>query len=166
MKILKLIKSGLDRLLLLSSLTMLTVMVIVIIVQVFSRQIFSYTPSWSEELSRVLFVWISFLGIAYGFKEKLHIGVGLFVNMMPEKVQTFFDYLAKILVIGFGVLMIYYGWMFTTLMGRSTLPGLGVPSSVLYASIPITGVFVTLYGIELLFRKGMHQTFDDIIDEG
>ncbi|WP_173917587.1 TRAP transporter small permease [Halobacillus sp. Marseille-Q1614] len=160
MKKLKMVKRGLDRILLISSLTLLAVMVVVIIVQVFSRQLFSYTPSWSEELSRVLFVWVSFLGIAYGFKEKLHIGVGLIVNMLPDKIQTLFDYIAKTIVIILGVFMVYYGWLFTTLMGRSTLPGLGLPSSVLYASIPVTGVFVTLYGIELLFRKGMHQDFD------
>src|SRR5690625_7757879 len=89
---------------------MLTLMVTVIIVQVFSRQVFSYTPSWSEELSRVLFVWVSFLGICYGFKEKLHIGVGLVVNLMPEKVQDAFDLFSKVLVIILGFIMIYYGW--------------------------------------------------------
>ncbi|ASK60964.1 C4-dicarboxylate ABC transporter permease [Virgibacillus phasianinus] len=162
MKALKMIKSGLDRLLLVSALTMLAVMVVVIIIQVFSRQFFSYTPSWSTELSRILFVWVSFLGIAYGFKEKLHIALGLVVNAMPEKVQDLFDYLAKIIVVGLGVLMIYYGWQFTTLMGRSTLPGTGWPSSVLYASIPIAGLFITIYGIELLFKKGMHQDLTDV----
>jgi len=165
MKVLSMIKKGLDRLLLLSSLTMLTVMIIVIIVQVFSRQIFSYTPSWSEELSRVLFVWVSFLGISYGFKEKLHIGVGLVVNMMPEKVQDAFDLFSKLLVIGFGIIMIYYGWQFTTLMHQNTMPGMKLPSSFLYAAIPITGIYILIYGIELLFKKGMHQTFDDLGEE-
>ncbi|WP_101842791.1 TRAP transporter small permease [Halobacillus sp. Marseille-P3879] len=164
MNLLKMLKRSLDRVLLVTALTLLAVMVLIIVVQVFSRQIFSYTPSWSEELSRVLFVWVSFLGIAYGFKEKLHIGVGLVVNMLPEQVQKGFDYLAKVIVIGLGIFMIYFGWQFTMLMGSSTLPGLGLPSSVLYASIPATGIFVTLYGIELLFRKGMHRNFDGVTE--
>ncbi|WP_431803764.1 TRAP transporter small permease [Halobacillus andaensis] len=164
MNLLKMLKRSLDRVLLVTALTLLAVMVLIIVVQVFSRQIFSYTPSWSEELSRVLFVWVSFLGIAYGFKEKLHIGVGLVVNMLPEQVQKGFDYLAKVIVIGLGIFMIYFGWQFTMLMGASTLPGLGLPSSVLYASIPVTGIFVTLYGIELLFKKGMHRNFDGVTE--
>ncbi|ASN06691.1 TRAP transporter small permease [Virgibacillus necropolis] len=162
MKALRMIKSGLDKLLLISALTMLAAMVVVIIIQVFSRQFFSYTPSWSAELSRILFVWVSFLGIAYGFKEKLHIALGLVVNAMPEKVQDFFDYVAKVIVIGLGILMVYNGWQFTMLMGRSTMPGTGWPSSVIYISIPIAGLFIMIYGIELLFKKGMHQDLTDV----
>ncbi|WP_170140666.1 TRAP transporter small permease [Oceanobacillus arenosus] len=164
MKVLKTTKMILDRLLLLLALIALAAMLIVIIYQVFSRQFFSSTPSWSEELSRLLFVWVSFLGIAYGFKEKLHIALGLFVNMLPKKVQDIFDYFAKALVIFFGVIMIYYGWNFTTLMSNNIMPGTGLPSSALYIVIPISGFYVTLYGIELLFKKGMHQEYD--VSEG
>ncbi|MDQ0256700.1 TRAP-type C4-dicarboxylate transport system permease small subunit [Evansella vedderi] len=165
MKVVKMIKTGLDRILLVSSLTLLTAMVVVIIYQVFSRQVLGTAPAWSEEVSRLLFVWVSFLGIAYGFKEKVHIGVGLVVNKLPEKVQDAFDYFAKILVIGFGILMIHYGWQFTVLTSTSTMPGTGMPSSMLYVVIPIAGAFVTFNGIELLFRKGMHQKLDDVIEE-
>ncbi|WP_449354496.1 TRAP transporter small permease [Virgibacillus natechei] len=165
MKALKITKNALDRLLLVSSLIILVFMVLVILYQVFSRQILGTAPAWTEELSRLLFVWVSFFGIAYGFKEKLHIGVGLVVNMFPEKVQDIFDYLAKVLVIGFGVILMYYGWQFTVLTSSSTMPAIGWPSSVLYACMPITGVFVTLNGIELLFRKGMHQELDDVSEE-
>jgi len=161
MAVYKKIKTFLDKLLLYTALIMLAAMTIVIIHQVFSRQILDHTPSWSEELSRVLFVWVAFLGVAYGFKEKLHIGVGLVVKMLPKKLQTFFEYLAKLLIIGFGILMIYYGWHFTTLMGSSTLPGLRLPSSILYIVIPITGFYTLLYGIELLFVKGLYDDYDD-----
>lgn len=159
--LLKITKKILDGFLLYISLSMLTLMVIVIIIQVFSRQFFNYTPSWSEELSRMLFVWIAFFGIAYGIKEKLHIGVTFFVNMLPDRIQDVFDYFAKVLVIGFGFLLIYYGWEFTILMSNSTLPGLNVPSSVLYAILPISGFYVLLNGVNLLFEKGMHQKYND-----
>lgn len=161
MKVLRTIKLILDRLLLVVALTLLAVMIVIIIYQVFSRQILNTTPSWSEELSRLLFVWVGLLGIAYGFKEKLHIALGLVVNMMPEKVQDIFDYFAKVLVIFFGVIMIYYGWNFTILMGNNIMPGTGLSSSVTYLSIPVTGLYVTMYGILLLFQKGMHQELDD-----
>lgn len=159
-------KHVIDRILLIASLLLLVVMVFIIIYQVFSRELFSVTPAWSEELSRLLFVWVSFFGIAYGFKEKLHIGVGAVVNKFPDKVQDVFDYIAKIIVIGFGIIMMYYGWRFMMLMGYSTMPALGVPSSILYASIPFAGFFVTINGIELLFIKGMHQEYDDDASEG
>ncbi|MFC0557543.1 TRAP transporter small permease [Halalkalibacter alkalisediminis] len=165
MKTLKMLRDTLVRLQLLFSLTLLTIMTITIIYQVFSRQILGTTPAWSEQLSKLLFVWVSFMGIAYGFKAKLHIGVGLFVGMLPEKIQDVFDYIAKILIILFGLVLIYYGTEFTILMHESSMPGLGIPSSVLYAAIPVTGIFVLLFGIELMFKKGLHEKYDDISEE-
>ncbi|MEI3609488.1 TRAP transporter small permease [Pseudogracilibacillus sp. SO10305] len=157
----KKVMNVLDRILLIIALTMLASMTLIILYQVFSRQLLSYTPAWSEELSRVLFVWVAFFGIAYGFKHKLHIGVGLLAEMLPEFIQTIFDILAKVTIIIFGILMIYYGINFTVLMMDSTLPGLRLPSSVLYIVIPITGMYILLYGIELLFVKGLHQDYHD-----
>ncbi|WP_332633501.1 TRAP transporter small permease [Halalkalibacter flavus] len=165
MKTLKWIRDGLARLQLFFSLTLLTVMTLTIIYQVFSRQLLGTTPAWSEQFSKLLFVWVSFMGIAYGFRAKLHIGVGLFVGMLPEKVQDVFDYIAKILIIMFGIVLIYYGFEFTILMNNSSMPGLGVPSSVLYAAIPVSGFFVLVYGIELLFKKGLHEKYEDISEE-
>ncbi|AOV08600.1 TRAP transporter small permease [Sporosarcina ureilytica] len=164
MKILRMGKDVLDRLLVFASLTALLAMILIIIYQVFSRQILHYTPSWAEELSMILFVWVSFLGIAYGFRQKLHIGVSFLVNLFPEKVQDMCDLFAKILVIFFGGVLVYYGWKFTILMGNSTMAGTGLPSSVLYAAMPTAGIFTLLYGIELLFVKGLHQEYNDEID--
>lgn len=164
MKILKVIKDALDRLLVFASLTALLAMIVIIIYQVFSRQLFQTTPSWAEELSLLLFVWTSFLGVAYGFKQKLHIGVSFLVDAFPEKLQDACDIFAKILILLFGFILLYYGWKFTLLMGGSTMAGTGLPSSALYACLPVAGFYILLYGIELLFTKGLHQEYNDEID--
>ena len=165
MKAVKSLKNGLDRFVDTISLIMLTAMVIIITFQVVSRYFFSYTPSWSEEISLIFLVWLSFLGIAVGFREKLHIGVGLIVNMLPDKIQDLFDIFAKALVVIVGVIFIMSGWKFTILMSNSTMAGTKLPSSVLYAAIPVCGLLMVIYGVELFFKKGMHQEFDDVDEE-
>lgn len=161
MKVFKKINDILNKVLLVIALTMLAAMVIIIIVQVFSRQLFSYTPSWSEELSKLLFVWVSFLGIAYGFSARLHIALGLIVDRFSDTVQAIFDYFSKILIVLLSVAMIYYGLRFTILMGNSTMPGTGLPSSFLYAAIPVSGFFLLIFGINLFFEKGLHASLED-----
>jgi TRAP-type C4-dicarboxylate transport system permease small subunit len=151
----------LNRILLVISIIVLSATVIVIIYQVFARQVLSSSPAWTEEASRVLFVWVSFLGVAYGFKERLHIAVGVVVNMLPEKVQHVFDYFAKVLIIGFGVIMMYYGWQFSVLTSSSTMPATGLPSSVMYGIIPVSAFFIILNGVDLMFKKGLHQELED-----
>ncbi|MBM4761135.1 TRAP transporter small permease [Bacillus sp. B15-48] len=165
MKIVKLIKNKFDNMVDLVACTFIGVMTLIVTAQVFTRYLFNYTPRWSEELSLLLLIYVSMIGIAVGFRDKLHIGVGIFVGMMPKKAQTFFDYLAKLLVIFVSLIFIYYGIKFTSLMNHSTMAGTGLPSSVLYASIPISGFLMLLYGIELLFKRGMHQEWNEEVEE-
>lgn len=127
--------------------------VIIITVQVFTRYFFSYTSSWSEETSLILLVWIGFLGIAVGFRDQLHISVEFLAERMPMGFQKLFGLLRKLLVIGVGILFVYQGMEFTLLMANSTMPGTKLPSSVLYAAVPVAGALMLIYGIEDLFRK-------------
>ncbi|MFC4402481.1 TRAP transporter small permease [Gracilibacillus xinjiangensis] len=161
MKALKKVKHLIDQLLLIISITLIGVMVLTILYQIFTRTFLSFTPAWSEELARLLFVWISFLGIAYGFNEKLHIAVGLFVKKFNEKIKRMIDYMTKVLIIIVGIILIYFGTEFMLLMNYSTMAGLGISSSFLYAAIPVAGLFITMNGIGLLFVKGLHQEYDD-----
>ncbi|WP_444685288.1 TRAP transporter small permease [Alkalicoccus luteus] len=158
------VKRGMDKSLLVLSLLMLLLTVLVILYQVFSRQVLGTSPAWTEALSRVLFVWVGFLGIAYGFKAKLHIGVSIFVKQLPVSWQNGLEFFSKLLVITLGGILLYYGTTYTVLMWNSNIAGLGIPSSFLYAVLPITGFYVLLNGIELLFTKGMHQEYG--MDEG
>src|SRR5699024_12210507 len=104
MAVIKQVKSFIDKVLLYFSLTLLTAMVLIILYQVFARQVLHSTPSWSEELSRVLFVWVSFLGIAYGFKERLHIAVGLVVARFLEIVIDMIDFITTRIFVILGLL--------------------------------------------------------------
>ncbi|WP_449539068.1 TRAP transporter small permease [Ferdinandcohnia sp. Marseille-Q9671] len=143
----------------------IAVMSLIVAGTVFTRYFFTYTPRWSTEVAMLLLVWVSFIGIAVGFRDKLHIGVGALVAIFPEKLQTLCDIIAKILVIIVAIIFIIYGFRFTSLMSTSTMAGTGWPQSVLYAAIPVSGILMLFYGIELLFKKGMHQEWDDQIEE-
>ena len=52
---------------------MFVAMVGIIFFQVIMRYVFNNSLSWSEELGKFLFVWISWLGISIGHKRKEHI---------------------------------------------------------------------------------------------
>lgn len=164
MKALKKAKHVMDQLLLIVSISLIVMIVFTILLQIFTRTFFSFTPAWSEELARLLFVWVSFFGVAYGFKEKLHIAVGLFVKKFNEKAKASIDLLCKIFIIFFGAILMYFGTEFVMLMNFSTMAGLGISSSFLYAAIPISGFFIIINGIELLFVKDLHQEFDETME--
>lgn len=54
-------------------------MITVVTVQVVLRYTFNSSLDWSDELSRLLFVWCMFLAIPLGVREGAHVGIELLV---------------------------------------------------------------------------------------
>lgn len=140
---------------------MIVAMTLIILYQIFTRNVLDFTPRWSEEVALLLLIWVSFIGIAIGFRDKLHIGVGVFVGMLPKSIQKGVDYITKVLIIFMSIVFIYYGFKFTSLMNGSLMAGTGLPQSVLYGAIPVSGILTLIYGIELFFKDSIHEDFDD-----
>ncbi|MGO4108285.1 TRAP transporter small permease [Paenibacillus sp. YAF4_2] len=145
MKTLKKIALAIDTVLESITLIGLLTMIIIVTVQVFTRKVFNFVFHSSEEITMLLMVWFSFLGIAFGFREYLHMGIDSFTAKLPKVVNLVLDKIIGITIFVFGVYLIYYGWDFTKLMSESELPATGWPNSLLYLVMPITGVLVCIY---------------------
>ncbi|TQL67594.1 TRAP-type C4-dicarboxylate transport system permease small subunit [Nocardioides albertanoniae] len=127
------------------SLLCLTATLLIVLWQVFSRELLSSSPSWSEESARILLVWIGFLGATIGFREGAHIAVTFVVDRFPATFRSGIGRLVQLLVLGFGIYLIVQGTSFVIDARHATLPGTGLPRSVPYLMMPVTGVMLTLY---------------------
>lgn len=52
---------------------------------VFSRYLFSYTASWAEQITRIMFVWLTFAGISWAGLHGLHMRVAVLANLLKSK---------------------------------------------------------------------------------
>ena len=52
--------------------------------QVLLRYCFNSSLDWSDEISRLLFVWSMFLAIPLGIREGAHVGIELLTSHIPE----------------------------------------------------------------------------------
>lgn len=82
MKLLKWLDRYLEEVLLL---IMLCVMVIIMGIQITARYVFSSSLSWSEEVTRFLFICSGFLSASYCIKRSLSVKIDQLVNMLPGK---------------------------------------------------------------------------------
>jgi len=139
-------------------------MTVIVTVQVFTRKLFDFVFFWSEEITLLLLVWFSFLGIAIGFRDRLHIAMDSFANLLPGAVNKMLDWVIGLSTFGFGVFLIANGWEFTVLMFPNTMTATGWSSSVLYVIMPITGVMVCFY--TLLQLLGVDTVRHKHLDEG
>jgi TRAP-type transport system small permease protein len=120
-------------------------MVIIVAIQVLTRKLFNFVFFWSEEVTLLLLAWFSFMGIAIGFRENLHLAMDVIESFVSPKFLHVLDKLIQACTFLFGLYLIIYGWSFTSLMAESTLPATKLPNSALYVVMPITGVMCCAY---------------------
>jgi TRAP-type C4-dicarboxylate transport system permease small subunit len=135
-----------------TNMVIISVMTLIITGQVICRDVFKFTPGWSEEVALMLLVWCTILGFAIGVKKYLHLSIVFFVNLLPKKIQNIIDIMNNIWVIFFGYIMAVYGKELVNRMGGSTLAATQWSGSVVYIMIPISGVFIVLYSLANIFR--------------
>lgn len=118
----------------------ITGLTIIVFVQVFSRFI-KYSLPGTEELARLLIVWLTFLGTSLAIYEKMHLGVRYFVGLVSINKQKKIDFLIHMLMIVFFGVLVVYGFKLTMTTMATTSPALQLPMGFFYGVIPISSLF-------------------------
>lgn len=147
-------KSAFDRLLDLFSYinTVLTGIAMVFMTAIFGwlvygRYVLNATPTWVEQVSLLLIVYIAFLGASIGVHRKTHLGVSVFREMSPKPVRRIFDFLTHGILAGFGILMIVYGFKLTLFKWSAEIPLIRISEGWRSLPILLSGVLIFLYSI-------------------
>lgn len=131
----------------------LAVMLLVIMAQVVSRYVFNNSLAWTEELSKSLMVWTTFLVAPWALRTGANVGIDLFAAALPSRLRYALEIAISglILWILFVLLQESVGFVERGLKSRmSTLP---VSTGLVYAIIPVSISAMMLSGIEVLLRQ-------------
>lgn len=126
-------------------------MCFLVFLNVVLRYVFDTGLPASEEISRYLFVYIVFLGAILVAKDRLHFKVDLLVKVLPNKVQTLFNIVATLLVIGTLWLFFEGSVKMSILTAQSSSPVTGVPLAILYVIGVITASAMLVMTIYYLY---------------
>jgi TRAP-type transport system small permease protein len=116
----------------------LAVMVVLVFGNVVLRYAFNSGITMSEELSRWLMVWLTFLGAIVALREHTHLGVDTFVRALPPAGK-------RICFVVSYVLMLYADWLLLAGSWRQTLITIGDRAPATNLSV---GLF---YGAGIVF---------------
>ena len=133
MKIIKLIDDYLEMSI---CVVLISIIAIVLGLQVFMRYVMQDSLSWSEELSRYLFVWLIYVGISYGAKIMRHIKIDASLYMFPKAYRSYIVIVGDFLFLIFCLIVIYYSALLVNrqLLLNQTSPAIGMPMWILYAA--------------------------------
>jgi len=127
----------------------LAVMVVLVFGNVVLRYGFNSGIAVSEEVSRWLFLWLTFMGAVVALKEHGHLGTDMVVSRLPRAGK-------KICLVLSQVVMLYLTWLVLQGAWAQTVINLDVQAPVTGASVAIfyaTGVFFGISGIAILLYQ-------------
>lgn len=132
---------------------LMAVMVGTIILQVLCRFVLGDPLSWSEELARYAFVWITFLGAAVAYRHGAHIVVETIVVLLPRRAQATLAWVVDaLMVVALGVLLVQgLGIVEATSNVEATM--LEIPMSWVYGSVPVSAAIMLAYQVERTVRR-------------
>ena len=121
--------------------------VLLIFSQILMRIIFNYSLSWTEELSRYIFIWQTWLGTSIALKYKQHIRVEILINFLKKiKNKKKLEVLVNLIWISFSIFLLYAGILLSkSMIARNVLSsGMRIPLVFTYSCLPISSLIVLI----------------------
>ena len=115
---------------------MLLCMMVIMGIQVVARYAFSYSLTWSEEITRYLFIWSGFLSISFCIKKGASIKIEQIVGLLPVRLRVLMRLITYTVEIIFFVYLIPYAWHYVmaAVASQQTSPACGIPMYIIQCS--------------------------------
>lgn len=144
---------------------LLFAMSIFIGLQVFMRYVMLNSLSWSEELSRYMYIYMLYLGISYGVRTNRHLRISVIQNLLKEKGQKILSLFSDILFLAFSVIVVINSTKVALLIANfgQVTASTQMPMYVVYMGVPIGFSLVIIRLIQNIIHKIGH--FKDPVED-
>ncbi len=122
--------------------------------QVVFRYGLNHSLFWSEEVGRILLVWITFLGATIAFRRKAHVGIDVAVRRLTPRAQRCVERVLLGLSSIFFLVLVGYGLRFIRFIAYQKTAALGLPMGLPYAVIPLSGLIFLIHAVSLALEHG------------
>lgn len=126
---------------------LLVVMVVLTIWAVFARYVLNISPRWTEELSRFIYIWITFLGAFVVLTKDRHVSIDTFIERLPQRLFVAVDRVNVVLMLTFLFAMVRGGLQVSKMAMSQIAPGTGIRIGYVYTVIPISGTLMFVYRV-------------------
>jgi len=152
MKILKWLDDYFEEVLLVIFLFLITV---IMGIQIVARYAFQSSLSWSEEITRFIFIWMGFLSISYCIKKDTSVRIRQFVEMFSEKVMCFLNIVSAVIQSLFFLYMIpiAYKYVMAAVKSHQISPACGIPMYMIQFSALLAFVLSVIRLIQLIWKN-------------
>jgi TRAP-type transport system small permease protein len=130
----------------------LALMVILVFSNVVLRYGFNLGITFSEEVSRFLFIWVVFLGAVLTLRDNAHLGVHMLTKKLPLAGKKVCKLFSDVATLACCVLITYGGWQVVTLEISNIAPISGIPLGVVFTAILVCSIGMGILLINSIWR--------------
>ncbi len=127
--------------------SLLLVLSTLMVVAVFYRYVLNDSIYWSGEVSRILLVFISFLGSTIAYKHKSHIGIDIFIEKLSNRNKTILNFIIELSFCLFWLLVFVESFKLIPLFLMQTTATLEIPYAYFFSVIPISSVIWIIHTV-------------------
>lgn len=134
----------------------MTSLLFIVCWQVLARYVLNNPSSVSEELSRLLLMWLGLLGAAYTTGLGSHISIDLISLKLNEKQLEKLKYV-QLIIMGLVSFILLRGGIFlvdNAISLEQKTPVLEIPQSIVYIVIPVSGVCMLFFNFVDILKLG------------
>lgn len=132
----------------------LVMMSTLIFCQVIARYVFQKSFSWTDEIAVYCLIWFVYISSSWAVRERAHIRVMSFVELMPPTIARWLVYLSDTVWIAFAIFLTWQGILLNeSLWKRSYVsPALGIEQKWPYMIVAIGFGMMVLRLLQLYVR--------------
>jgi TRAP-type C4-dicarboxylate transport system permease small subunit len=137
--------------------------------EIVMRYVFIAPTIWVDEVSRILQVWVVYLGAAYVLKHREMVTIELILRDPRSLWRRLAESFAIIVMFVFAGVAIYYGfslWLKETIAGHTTDTYLAPPKWITSAPVWLGNALLVLQGLAQLVRVWTEDLPEDDVLEG
>jgi TRAP-type C4-dicarboxylate transport system permease small subunit len=131
---------------------LMLVLVVDVFLGVWSRYVLQATFQWYDEVARLCFVWIVFLGAASAVRRGAHFRLHLLIDRFGPRLRRATDLVVGLLVVAFGGVLVAGGLAMWPVARRQVSDSLELSMVWFYAALPVGGALMILFSVPQLWR--------------
>jgi TRAP-type transport system small permease protein len=131
---------------------LMVVLVADVFLGVWSRYVLQATFQWYDEVARLCFVWMVFLGAASAVRSGAHFRLHLLVDRLGPRLRRATDLVVGLLVVVFGGVLVTGGVAMWPVARRQVTDSLELSMLWFYGALPVGGALMILFSLPHLWR--------------
>ena len=131
----------------------IAVLVCVTFMQVMCRFVLKIPVAWSEEVARMSFVWLIFLGAAIAVKEGTHLVLDMVTSMVGPRLRTVMEYWVLLFMLVSSGVIFYAGSNYCMRAIGKTAVTMQIPANAVYMAVPISAALMMFFAFEKIMEK-------------